>query len=129
MLAAPKASTESASESMKDESTTTTESSSAASTKSVKASKSTPPTPKAFFSLPDYASPFLFIPAYLEANFKTCSAVYVRHPTARAGYSEIPSPYDADGQVMSLSWEWFKARGKLSRKKRRVFCAWWIWEH
>ncbi|KAJ9127164.1 hypothetical protein QFC24_001401 [Naganishia onofrii] len=68
--------------------------------------------PLAHFTLPPYAAPHLFIPAYLEPNFKTCSAVYVRHPTARPGYSEIPSPYDADGEVMSLSWEWFKWRGE-----------------
>lgn len=72
-------------------------------------------TAKAWFTLPAYAAPHLFIPAYLEPNFKTCSAVYVRHPTARPGYSEIPSPYDADGEVMSLSWEWFKWRGGSRR--------------
>lgn len=67
---------------------------------------------KAYFTLPAYAAPHLFIPAYLEPNFKTCAAVYVRHPTARPGYSEIPSPYDADGEVMSLAWEWFKKKGQ-----------------
>ncbi|KIM76934.1 hypothetical protein PILCRDRAFT_825945 [Piloderma croceum F 1598] len=51
------------------------------------------------FTLPDYASPFLFIPAYIEVAFQICSAVYVRHPTARPGYSEIPTPYDADGEI------------------------------
>lgn len=64
------------------------------------------------FTLPPYAAPHLFIPAYIEPSFKTCSAVYVRHPTARAGYSEIPSPYDADGEVLSLTWEFFKQRGE-----------------
>ncbi|KAJ9122332.1 hypothetical protein QFC22_001753 [Naganishia vaughanmartiniae] len=82
----------------------------------------TPPTTTttalAHFNLPAYASPHLFIPAYLEVNFKTCSAVYVRHPTARPGYSEIPSPYDADGEVMSLSWEWFKWRAPNMKKRR-----------
>jgi hypothetical protein len=68
---------------------------------------------KAYFTLPAYAAPHLFIPAYLEPNFKTCSAVYVRHPTARPGYSEIPSPYDADGEIMSLAWEWFKKKGEF----------------
>ena len=80
---------------------------------------STPnPTPKstekAYFTLPAYAAPHLFVPAYLEPNFKTCAAVYVRHPTARPGYSEIPSPYDADGEIMSLAWEWFKKKGESS---------------
>ncbi|KAG1848045.1 hypothetical protein DFJ58DRAFT_842986 [Suillus subalutaceus] len=44
------------------------------------------------FNLPPYASLFVFIPAYAEVSFSTCSAIYVRHPTARPGYSEIPTP-------------------------------------
>ena len=52
------------------------------------------------FNLPPYASPFIFIPAYLEPSFATCSVVYLRHPTARPGYSEIPTPWDADGEVV-----------------------------
>ena len=75
-------------------------------------SSSSKTTEKAYFTLPAYAAPHLFVPAYLEPNFKTCSAVYVRHPTARPGYSEIPSPYDADGEIMSLAWEWFKKKGE-----------------
>lgn len=59
------------------------------------------------FFLPKYASPWIFLPAYAEVNFPTCSAVYVRHPTARADYSEIPTPYDADGEVVRLAWEWW----------------------
>ena len=67
------------------------------------------------FTLPDYAAPFIFIPAYLEVSFATCSAVYVRHPTARPGYSEIPSPYEADGEVMRLGWEFYKGVGRRRR--------------
>jgi hypothetical protein len=58
------------------------------------------------FNLPPYASPFLFVPAYIEVSFPTCSAVLVRHPTARADYSEIPTPYEADGEVVRFAWEW-----------------------
>ncbi|KAG0697445.1 hypothetical protein DFH29DRAFT_991397 [Suillus ampliporus] len=70
------------------------------------------------FHLPQYASPFVFIPAYAEVSFPTCSAIYVRHPTARSGYSEIPTPYDADGEVIRLAWEWYskmrpRTRGKI----------------
>ena len=64
------------------------------------------------FSVPDFAAPFLFVPAYLEVSFPTCSAIYVRHPTARPGYSEIPSPYEADGEVMRLGWEYYKGVGR-----------------
>ncbi|KAJ7489402.1 hypothetical protein FB451DRAFT_1024531 [Mycena latifolia] len=59
------------------------------------------------FHLPFYASPWLFVPAYLEVNFATCAAVYVRHPTARPRYSEVPTPYDADGAVLRHAWEWY----------------------
>lgn len=71
------------------------------------------------FNLPDYASPFLFIPAYIEVSFQTCSAIYVRHPTARPGYSEIPTPYDADGEIVRLAWEWYaKVRPRMRSKKQ-----------
>ncbi len=79
---------------------------------STESTPTTTPTPSAFFTLPPFAAPHIFIPAYLEVSFKTCTAVYVRHPTARVGYSEIPSPWDADGEVMSLGWEWFKWKGE-----------------
>ncbi|KAG8742973.1 mitochondrial 37S ribosomal protein nam9 [Ceratobasidium sp. 414] len=72
------------------------------------------------FSLPPYASPQLFIPAYIEPAFNTCSAVYVRHPTARPGYSEIPSPFGADGEVMRFAWEWYKkVRPRMRGRKDR----------
>jgi len=71
------------------------------------------------FYLPPYASPWLFIPAYIEPSFATASAVYVRHPTARPGYSEIPTPYDADGEVIRFAWEWYvKNRPRLRSKSQ-----------
>ena len=72
------------------------------------------------FNLPAYASPFIFIPAYLEVSFQTCSVVYVRHPTARPGYSEIPTPYDADGEVVRLAWEWYSKVRPRNRSKRQL---------
>ncbi len=72
------------------------------------------------FHLPAYASPFIFIPAYLEVSFPTCSVVYVRHPTARPGYSEIPTPYDADGEVVRLAWEWYSKVRPRNRSKRQL---------
>lgn len=74
--------------------------------------------PSSFFTLPPYASPHIFVPAYLLPSYLTCSAVYVRHPTARPGYSEIPSPYDAGGELMSLGWEWFKRKAPRMRGRR-----------
>ncbi|KAF9074737.1 hypothetical protein BDP27DRAFT_1213996 [Rhodocollybia butyracea] len=72
------------------------------------------------FHLPLYASPWLFVPAYIEPNFGTCSAIYVRHPTARPGYSEIPTPYDADGEIMRLTWEWYSKRRPRIRSVTRL---------
>jgi len=80
-----------------------------------KASKK--PTP---FFLPQYASPWLHIPAYIEVSFLTCSAVYVRHPTARPGYSEIPTPYDADGAVIRYAWEWYVKRMPRMRSQSQL---------
>jgi hypothetical protein len=76
---------------------------------------------KPTFRLPDYAAPWIFIPAYLETSFSTCSAIYVRHPMAREGYSELPTPYDADGEVVRLAWEWYnqvrpRTRGRIQRE-------------
>lgn len=72
------------------------------------------------FHLPDYATPSVFIPAYLEVSFPTCSTVYLRHPTARPGYSEIPTPYDADGEVVRLAWEWYAKVRPRMRSKRQL---------
>jgi hypothetical protein len=72
------------------------------------------------FNLPAYASPFIFIPAYLEVSFAACSVIYVRHPTARPGYSEIPTPYDADGEVVRLAWEWYSKVRPRNRSKRQL---------
>jgi len=75
------------------------------------------------FKFPSYASPFLFLPAYIEANFSTCSAIYVRHPTARPGYSEVPSPYDAGGEVMRFAWEWY-AKNRPRERKGGLMSRW-----
>ena len=72
------------------------------------------------FNLPPYASPWLFIPAYIEVSFLTCTAIYVRHPTARPGYSEIPTPYDADGALIRYAWEWYMQRRPRMRSKKQL---------
>jgi hypothetical protein len=41
-----------------------------------------------------YMSAFAFIPRYLEVNPKICSAVYLRHPVARKGFAEVPTPFN-----------------------------------
>jgi hypothetical protein len=71
-------------------------------------------------NLPDWSSPWLFIPAYLEVCYKTCSFVYVRHPTARPGYSEIATPFAADGEVVRLAWEWYAKNRPRMRSKSQM---------
>ncbi|KAF8438750.1 hypothetical protein BGX38DRAFT_1144877 [Terfezia claveryi] len=52
----------------------------------------------------DYLSPFAFIPRYLEVNFTICHAVYLRHPVARPGATEVPSPFGPDTQQLAFHW-------------------------
>ncbi|KAF7795457.1 hypothetical protein EIP86_006618 [Pleurotus ostreatoroseus] len=107
---------ESTEESPKESSEDTEKASEADSERVVKDSRYTV-TP---FNLPPYASPWLFVPAYLEVSFATCSAVFLRLPTARPEYSEIPTPFDADGEIMRLSWEWYADRHTRIRSKRQL---------
>ena len=51
-----------------------------------------------------YMSAFAFIPRYLEVNHSICSAVYLRHPVARKGESEVPSPYGTVTQQLAFNW-------------------------
>ncbi|CAH7670366.1 hypothetical protein BY996DRAFT_4584156 [Phakopsora pachyrhizi] len=69
------------------------------------------------FTLPAYSSPFIFIPPYLEVSFRLCSTIFLRAPTSGLNYCEIPTPYDSDGEVMRLTWEWYTKQG-LGRRIR-----------
>jgi ribosomal protein S4 len=51
-----------------------------------------------------YMSPFAFIPRYLEVNHKICSAVYLRHPVARPGNAEVPTPFGPEIQQLAFNW-------------------------
>ncbi|KAJ4425178.1 hypothetical protein N0V82_000233 [Gnomoniopsis sp. IMI 355080] len=51
-----------------------------------------------------FMSPFAFIPRYLEVNQNICAAVYLRHPVARQGMSEIPSPFPPSVQELAFNW-------------------------
>jgi hypothetical protein len=52
----------------------------------------------------DYMSAFAFIPRFLEVNHNICAAVYLRHPVARPGLAEVPSPYPYDMQSTAFTW-------------------------
>jgi len=55
-----------------------------------------------------YMSAFAFIPRYLEVNHRICSAVYLRHPVARPGFAEVPSPFPES--VLQLAHNWYLRR-------------------
>lgn len=55
-----------------------------------------------------FMSAFAFIPRYLEVNQKICSAVYLRHPVARPGLAEVPTPFHAE--TMALAFNWYLRR-------------------
>lgn len=52
----------------------------------------------------DYMSAFAFIPRYLEVNQNICAAVYVRHPVARPGLAEVPTPYSTSTSGTAFAW-------------------------
>jgi len=51
-----------------------------------------------------YLAPFAYIPQYLEVNQNICSAVYLRHPVARKGFAEVPTPYDQQTNQLAFNW-------------------------
>ncbi|KAL2169278.1 hypothetical protein VTG60DRAFT_6281 [Thermothelomyces hinnuleus] len=57
----------------------------------------------------DFMSPFAFIPRYLEVNQRICAAVYLRHPVARPGLSEVPTPFSP--MLSQLAFNWYLKRG------------------
>jgi ribosomal protein S4 len=47
---------------------------------------------------------FAFIPRYLEVNQNVCSAVYLRHPVARPGLAEVPTPFPESLSQLAFNW-------------------------
>ncbi|KAL1955001.1 hypothetical protein VTO42DRAFT_354 [Malbranchea cinnamomea] len=52
----------------------------------------------------DYMSAFAFIPRYLEVHPTICAAVYVRHPVARPGQAEVPTPFSENMNGSAFAW-------------------------
>jgi ribosomal protein S4 len=52
----------------------------------------------------DYMSAFAFIPRYLEVNQNVCAAVYLRHPVARPGLAEVPTPFSLETGQLAFNW-------------------------
>jgi hypothetical protein len=51
-----------------------------------------------------YMSAFAFIPKYLEVNQNICAAVYLRHPVARPGLAEVPTPFGQTVNQLAFTW-------------------------
>ncbi|KAL9576848.1 MAG: hypothetical protein Q9212_006771 [Teloschistes hypoglaucus] len=51
-----------------------------------------------------YMSAFAFIPRFLEVHHRICSAVYLRHPVARPGLGEVPTPFGNDTNALAHNW-------------------------
>lgn len=52
----------------------------------------------------NYMSAFAFIPRYLEVNQNICAAVYLRHPVARPGLAEVPTPFPVETGQLAFNW-------------------------
>lgn len=52
----------------------------------------------------EYMSAFAFIPRYLEVNQNICAAVYLRHPVARPGTAEVPTPFGESISTPAYGW-------------------------
>jgi hypothetical protein len=52
----------------------------------------------------DWMAPFAFVPRYLEVNYTICSAVYLRHPVARPGMAEVPTPFGIETSSLAHNW-------------------------
>ena len=52
----------------------------------------------------EYMSAFAFIPRYLEVNQNICAAVYLRHPVARPGLGEVPTPFSEGSTASAFAW-------------------------
>ena len=56
----------------------------------------------------EYMSAFAFIPRFLEVNHNICAAVYLRHPVARPGMAEVPTPYAES--ISGTAYTWYLRR-------------------
>lgn len=56
-----------------------------------------------------YMPAFAFVPRYLEVNPRVCAAVYLRHPVARKGIAEVPTPFTY--LTSQLAHNWYLRRG------------------
>jgi len=70
------------------------------------------------FSPVDYMQPWMFLPDYLEVNYATASAVFLRSPLPQPNHTEIPSPHPP--AIHALAYDWYVRRSKANRTKRHI---------
>ncbi|KAJ3091776.1 mitochondrial 37S ribosomal protein nam9 [Quaeritorhiza haematococci] len=76
------------------------------------------------FKYHPYMGPWMFIPEYLEVNYRTCSAIFLRSPLPQPDRMEIPSPHPPS--LHQLVFEWYatiqrrRKQGMLARMKNRT---------
>jgi hypothetical protein len=63
----------------------------------------------------EYMAPWMFIPAYLEVCYATCSTVFLRSPLVQPKLMEIPSPYPPNWH--QLVYEWYASIKRAQTKK------------
>lgn len=82
--------------------------------KALKEIRENPIDPSKPYATPWRPRPFLpafaFVPRYLEVNHNICSAVYLRHPVARPGLAEVPTPFPLT--TLGLSYNYYLRRGR-----------------
>ncbi|KAI8908843.1 hypothetical protein DFJ77DRAFT_442570 [Powellomyces hirtus] len=67
------------------------------------------------FKAVDYMAPWMFIPAYLEVDYNTCSTVFLRTPLPQPDMVEVPSPFPPDWH--QLAYEWYSS---IVKKKESI---------
>jgi hypothetical protein len=67
-----------------------------------------------FFNPVPYMTPWMFLPAYIEVDYNTCSVVLLRSPLQQANEVEIPSPFPP--RWHQLVYEWYSTLRRLDKK-------------
>jgi hypothetical protein len=64
-----------------------------------------------------WMAPNVFLPAYLEVSYRSCTGCFVRKPhVKRDGLMEIPSPYTAD--ILERAGMYYTRFGRRSEKRQ-----------
>ena len=67
------------------------------------------------FTAVNWSAPWMFLPDYLEVDYQTASAVFLRSPLPQPDRVEIPSPYPPS--IHQLGFAWWSG---IIQKKRKL---------